>query len=133
MKSGAVFVTMTPTDVGTMNISVVAGEMGGEEVDDMRRTGNMPSKPQRLRLSGIDASACAENFEKVCEVFFEDVVRFDRRAGLPKKGGGLFGVVKAYIGAVESQTNGTLHLHAILSLLAFLEPHHHSSRDVRIR
>lgn len=41
------------------------------------------------------------------------MVGFDRKRGLPRRGGGVFGIVKAFVGAIESQKNGTLHWHSI--------------------
>lgn len=42
------------------------------------------------------------------------MVGFNRKAGLSRREGGIFGIVKAFVGAVESQKNGTLHMHSIL-------------------
>lgn len=57
MKSGALFVTMTPTDVGTINVSVIAGEMDKREMEDMKASGRMPTCAQRIEVSGMDPVA----------------------------------------------------------------------------
>lgn len=40
-------------------------------------------------------------------------MRFARNSGLTKSDDGLFGLIKRFIGAVETKENGTLHLHVI--------------------
>lgn len=113
LKSGAFFVTITPSDVGTMMVSILAGQVTAANVRSMQR-GDIPDSAERLRISGLDPVACAEYFELICEAFVREIVAFDVTRGLPFDEGGLFGYVKAFIGAIESQNNETLHMHCII-------------------
>ncbi len=113
IKSAAVFVTITPSDVGTLAISVLSGIHCLDQVQEMDGE-SVPSHGQRLRIAGCNPIACAEYFECVCEAFFNSMVRFDKSSGLPHCGGGLFGYAKGYIGVTESQGSGTLHMHGVV-------------------
>lgn len=50
----------------------------------------------------------------ICDIFYEDVYRFDRKFGFPNKSDGLFGVIKGFVCAFETQKSGTLHFHGII-------------------
>lgn len=105
-KSGAIFVTLTPSDVGTMIVSVLAGRVSADSVRQME-LGEVPSHAERVCLAGLDPVACAEYFDIIIDVFIEEMVGFDYKRGLPRKFGGIFGTVKAFAGAMESRKNGT--------------------------
>ncbi len=47
------------------------------------------------------------------------MIGFDLKTKLPRKQGGLFGVPRAFIGGIESQGKGTLHVHLIVFLAGF--------------
>lgn len=70
MKSGAFFVTITPSDVGTMMISVLAGVVTPEEVQKLE-VGEVHPYAQRIRVAGLDPLACVEYFEVVVDAFIE--------------------------------------------------------------
>ncbi len=115
LKSAAVFVTITPSDVGTLSISVLSKNTSCDEVRSMEPE-DVPSHAKRVSIAGCNPVSCAEYFEIVCNAFFANMVRFDPGTGLPLQGGGLFGYAKGYIGVVEPQESGTLHMHCVLFL-----------------
>lgn len=112
-KTGALFVTITPSDIATMTVALFAGYMNSETMR-MLEENQLPNRAQRLRIACRDPMACCEYFELVCEAFVEDIVGFNRRNRLPYAGVGLFGYVRAFIGVVEAQKSGTLHMYALL-------------------
>lgn len=119
MKSGALFVTLTPNDVGDLNIFILSDEASFNDHINLinnssAESSSILSRSNRLKICSANPYCCAENFENICDTFFEDIVRFDRNSGKSKIGGGIFGVVTGYIGCVETQESGTLHLHSIL-------------------
>lgn len=118
LKSASIFVTITPSDVGTMAISVLAGKISA--VEAAKLAGNdVPCHAERVIISGLDPVACTERFEDACIAFFDSMVRFNRASGLPKVGGGLFGFAKGYIGVVEAQGSGTFHMHCVVLVAGF--------------
>lgn len=78
LRSASIFVTITPSDVGTLAISVISGCISVEEAEHLE--GNeVPSHSQRVSIAGMDPLACTEYFEVVCDMFFSFMVRFDRK------------------------------------------------------
>lgn len=112
-KGGGVFVTLTPNDAGTMTISYYAGKISTENLLELSGN-NVPSHAERLKIAGTDPVACVQYFNEILDAFFEIVVGFDKNKGLPFRRGGLFGICKAYVGAIEAQGSGTLHFHVVI-------------------
>lgn len=69
-KSGAFFVTLTPSDMGTMMVSVLAGRVSAERVREME-LGKVSSHAERVCLAGLDPLACAEYFDIIIDALIE--------------------------------------------------------------
>lgn len=51
----------------------------------MKESLEIPGKMQRKIIYQINPISCAEELKNICDVFFEDVVIFERKSGFPKK------------------------------------------------
>lgn len=51
--------------------------------------------------------------------FFQVIVGYDTKKKLLYRSGGLFGVLKAFFGTIETQNSGTFHMHCILYIAGF--------------
>lgn len=107
LKSGAIFITLKPSDVGTVVISILAGAANAESVETIQE-GELMDHAQRLIMTGLDPST---DFEMVCDAFVEEILRFDRNTGLPLKGWPFRsrqGVCRCSRGAKESNSSYAL-------------------------
>ena len=111
----AVFVTISPKDNGSATIAYLAGELDIEHLAELR-AGSLPSTARSFTASSSDSVAGARYFDRVVDVFVETILGFDPSTRRPLASGGIFGHVRAYIGGVETQGDGTLHLHMLVWL-----------------
>lgn len=110
-----VFVTLSPKDNGSLTVAYLAGDVPCERLADLTMR-DLPTQAERFASTAKDPVAAARYFHRTVEAFFEEAVGFDVAAQRPLARGGIFGHAKAYIGGVETQGDGTLHLHALVWL-----------------
>jgi len=66
------------------------------------------SKEERLEAIADNPAAVARWFKVMVQIFIEEIFGFDVKLKRPKRGGGAFGFVCAYVGGVEGQGRETL-------------------------
>lgn len=111
----SLWITINPSDTGDPIAQVFCGEE--IDVDNFVRTAG-PNSEQRTQNIAADPYAAAKFFHFVVNVLIEELfgIRGYRQSGPVKRTEGIFGQVAAYIGTVEAQGRGTLHLHIVLWL-----------------
>nr|GAT49182.1 predicted protein [Mycena chlorophos] len=111
-----------PTIWATLNLSdtgdPIAQVLAGEHIDlDAFLDTAGPGSKRRARTIARDPFASAEFFHLVVNIILEELFGFFK---LPRKGilrrQGVLGVVNGYVGTVEAQAQGSLHLHILFWL-----------------
>ncbi|RDB16871.1 ATP-dependent DNA helicase PIF1 [Hypsizygus marmoreus] len=108
------WITINPPD----SQDPIAQVMTGEDIDlDKFNALLGPTANQRAINIASDPYASARYFHTIVRVVFEEMFGITVRRGhnIQRKAG-IFGTVKSYIGTVEAQGRGSLHLHLILWL-----------------
>ncbi|KAJ3567669.1 hypothetical protein NP233_g6214 [Leucocoprinus birnbaumii] len=111
----SIWLTLNPSDTQDPIVQVLAGvDIDLDEFDS--RMG--PNATQRAINVARDPYAAASYFHKVIEIMLGSVfgITAARGAGRVKRSTGLLGKVQCYVGTVEAQGRGTLHLHIVLWL-----------------
>jgi hypothetical protein len=111
------WITINPDDLHHPIAQVLAGA-DGIDLDAFIKTMG-PDKDDRARRITADPAAAALFFDFLVTAILEVLMDISITKGSKRKvvaGMGVFGVVKAYFGAVESQGRGTLHLHILVWL-----------------
>ncbi len=80
---------------------------------------DIPSNVSRIEIAGKDPVACDLFFTNIVEILVEHMIGVHMKAKLPKEKRSLFGVPQEYVGGIESQGKGTLHVHMIVFLAGF--------------
>ena len=116
MKNPAsLWLTINPSDTN----DPIAQIFTGEDIDmsDFVQTAG-PSSGQRAKNIAADPFAAAKFFHYIINAVLEELfgIRVNRETGQIKRERGVLGVVEGYIGSVEAQGRGTLHLHMLLWL-----------------
>lgn len=111
----SLWITINPSDIGDPIAQVFCGE--DINVDNFVHTAG-PNSEQRSKNIADDPYAVAKFFHFVVNVLIEELfgIRASRPSDPIKRTEGIFGKVAAYIGTVEAQGRGTLHLHIMLWL-----------------
>ena len=115
--SGAMFITVTPNENGK-NTGLFSGVLNEKNIDQIT-INDIPSNAARMEISGRDPVACDLFFTKMLEILHGPILGFDMETKLPRKCGGLFGVPRAFVGGIECQGIGTLHVHLVVFLAGF--------------
>ncbi|KAJ3572998.1 hypothetical protein NP233_g2711 [Leucocoprinus birnbaumii] len=111
----SIWLTINPSDTHDPIAQVLAGEdIDLDEFD--RHIG--PTTSQRALNIAQDPLAAAEFFHRVVTTMLEGVFGITGVKGVShvKRRKGILGTIRGYVGTVEAQFRGTLHLHAILWL-----------------
>jgi hypothetical protein len=113
----SLWLTINPTDTHDPIVQVFAGE----EIDlDLFDRCAGPDSAQRAKIVADDPYAAAKFFHFVIQAVFEElmgiVVHKHKRIGHITRSEGILGTVEGYIGTVEAQGRGTLHLHTLIWL-----------------
>jgi hypothetical protein len=115
----SLWITINPSDTGDPIAQVFAGEE--IDLDNFSRTSG-PNSEERMRTIAADPYAAAKFFHFIIAALIEEM--FGIKAYKPgchvQRTYGIFGKVASYIGTVEAQGRGTLHLHIILWLCGSL-------------
>ena len=107
---------MNPNDANAFVISVYSGEVQVDSGVSMSEAGvdMIPSRTKLFSIVAKDPCAAQRYFDRMIEIFFQDVLGFDKTSRRPLKEGGVFGYCDGYYGMVETQGRGTLHMHALI-------------------
>ncbi|KAG2750956.1 hypothetical protein P692DRAFT_20847043 [Suillus brevipes Sb2] len=113
----SLWLTINPTDTHDPIVQVFAGE--DIDLDSFDRTGG-PDSAERAKIVADDPYAAAKFFHFVVCAVFEELmgitVHKHKRVDHITRREGIFGTVEGYIGTVEAQGRGTLHLHTLIWL-----------------
>ena len=64
---------------------------------------DVPSRAKRVQISGCDPFACELFSANMLEMFLGPIIGFHKETKRPYRNCGLFRIVKAYLGGIESQ------------------------------
>ncbi len=108
------WLTINPADTQ----DPIAQVMTGADIDLNNFINTLgPNHKERAQNVTSDPFASAKFFHFVIKIILEELVGFTKKGnGQFIRKPGVFGTVQAYIGTVEAQGRGTLHLHLILWL-----------------
>ena len=110
----SLWVTINPADTQDPIAQVLAG--ADIDLDDFCNTAG-PDSIERARNMASDPYAAAKFFHIMIKTIIEVLMGISKkRNGIFDRKEGIFGVVKSYVGSVEAQGRGTLHLHLLLWL-----------------
>jgi hypothetical protein len=113
----SLWVTINPTDTHDPIVQVFAGEE--IDLDSFDRTAG-PDSAQRAKIVADDPYAAAKFFHFIVQAIFEELmgitIHRHKRVGNIERKEGIFGTLEGYIGTVEAQGRGTLHLHTLIWL-----------------
>lgn len=115
MKNPAsLWVTINPSDTHDPIAQVFAGE--DINMEDFMQTAG-PNSTQRSRNIAADPFAAAKFFHYLIKVILEELfgIKVNKDSSITRERG-VLGIVEGYIGSVEAQGRGTLHLHILLWL-----------------
>lgn len=106
------FVTISPKDNGSLAVSYLAGDLAVEKLEQVDFH-SLPTQAERFVSTAKDPVAQSRYFDRVAHIFLEEVMGFDTSVQRPLARGGLFGLTRAFIAGVETQGDGTLHMHLL--------------------
>lgn len=111
----SLWITLNPSDTGDPIAQVIAGEE--IDLDNFEKTSG-PNSDQRSMNISEDPYAAAKFFHFIIQVIIEELfgVKAGGQGHSIKRNEGIFGEVAAYVGTVEAQGRGTLHLHIVVWL-----------------
>jgi hypothetical protein len=110
----SIWVTINPADTQDPIAQVMAG--ADIDLDNFCKTAG-PDSVDRARNMASDPYASANFFHLMIGTILETLFGITKgRNGIIVRKEGIFGVVKSYVGTVEAQGRGTLHLHMLLWL-----------------
>jgi hypothetical protein len=104
LGSPHIFFTLSPDAPNRLLVKYYAGVLSDEEY---LTTITTPSSYH------LNAPASALYFDEQIQFFILNVLKFDSKAGVPL-GNGVFGITRAFFGAVESQSTTNLHIHMLI-------------------
>lgn len=113
----SLWITINPTDMHDPVAQVFAGE--DIDLDAFDDTAGPDSHTRACIIAG-DPYAAAKFFHFTVQVILEELFGIQKHhdhTGHIKRHEGVYGMVKGYIGTVEAQGRGTLHLHILLWLM----------------
>ena len=115
----SLWITINPSDVGDPIAQVLAGKQ--IDLDDFEKTTGPNSLQHNLNIVG-DPYAAAKFFHFVIAVLLKElfVIKAYVNGSHVKRNDGIFGKVASYIGTVEAQGHGMLHLHIVVWLVGSL-------------
>lgn len=114
----SIWLTINPSDVN----DPIAQVLAGEAIDlDHFVASSGPDSASRAQTVAADPYAACEFFHHTIQAMLTHLFGLASEGrtggrGHPKRKTGIFGIVKAYIGTVEAQGRGMLHLHLLLWL-----------------
>jgi hypothetical protein len=112
------FFTVSPDSAGTYCIGIKAGEVSAAAVHHANLV-LLPNRAERRAIAARNPAECARYFIHVMDTVIGDLLGWDQKASHPKKRGGVFGIVRAFGAAAETQVAGDLHAHFAIWLHGF--------------
>ncbi|KAG1694469.1 hypothetical protein DVH05_028660 [Phytophthora capsici] len=112
------FFTISPDSSGTYSIAVKSGDVSKAAIESANLA-LLPTRAERKQIAGGNPMQCARYFESVVDIVIDDILGWDVARSRPKRGGGAFGVVRAFGAAAETQQAGDLHAHFAVWLYGF--------------
>ena len=115
----SLWITINPSDTG----DPIAQVFAGENIDlDMFVKSSGPNSDERSQTIAADPYVAAKFFYFVITTLLEDIFGITAYKGQTQvsRTDGVFGKVASYIGKVEAQGHGTLHLHIVVWLCGSL-------------
>ncbi|KAF8803392.1 hypothetical protein BYT27DRAFT_7214713 [Phlegmacium glaucopus] len=110
----SLWVTINPSDTQDPIAQVLAG--ADINLDAFCKTAGPDGTDRALNMAS-DPYASAKFFHLMINTILEVLIGFSkRRNGIVVRKEGIFGVVQSYVGTVEAQGRGSLHLHLLLWL-----------------
>ena len=110
----SLWVTINPADTQDPIAQVLAG--ADIDLDNFCKTAGPDGKDRAMNMAS-DPYAAAKYFHFFIETIFEVLFGITRRGnGTLTRKEGIFGTIKSYVGTVEAQGRGSLHLHLLLWL-----------------
>ena len=115
----SLWITINPSDTGDPIAQVFAGEK--IDMDHFVQSAG-PNSEERAKTIAADPYAAAKFFHFVIAAVLEELfgIKAYNRHSPVTRTDGIFGKVASYIGAVEAQGRGTLHLHIVVWLCGSL-------------
>jgi Helitron helicase-like domain at N-terminus len=115
----SLWITINPSDVGDPIAQIYVGEQ--IDLDNFDKTMGPNSSAHNLNMAG-DPYAAAKFFHYVIATLLEELfgIKAHNKQSHMKHTSGVFGKVASYIGTVEAQGRGTLHLHIVVWLVGSL-------------
>ena len=115
----SLWITINPSDTGDPIAQVFAGEK--IDMDDFVQSSG-PNSEERSKTIASDPYAAAKFFHFVIAALLEELfgIKAYGQNSPVKRTEGIFGKVASYIGTVEAQGRGTLHLHIVVWLCGSL-------------
>ncbi len=109
----SMWITINPTDIH----NPIAQVLAGQDIDLDRFLGSAgPSAVERAAIIALDPYAAARFFHFMIATILETLFQIKLTPFAVKSGSGVLGKTAAYVGTVESQGRGSLHLHMLLWL-----------------
>ena len=112
------FLTLSPDSAGTYVIGINSGNIDPNIVTESNHA-ILPTRPERKAFASKNPVQSAKYFMRVMNTFITKVLGWDIDACAPLRVGGVFGKVRAFFGATETQIGGDLHAHFIIWLFGF--------------
>ncbi|KAG7392741.1 hypothetical protein PHYPSEUDO_014228 [Phytophthora pseudosyringae] len=100
-----IFFTISLDTAGTYNIAVKAGGGSRKSIDEANMM-LMPKRADRKRIAAAYPVDCARYFMRAMDTVNEVLLGWDQKLNAPKRGGGIFGVVRAFGASAETQVAG---------------------------
>nr|GAT47463.1 predicted protein [Mycena chlorophos] len=109
----SIWMTINFADVADPIAQVLAGE--NLNLDDFLSTASMKTSQERSQIIAADPFAAAEFFHHFVKTLLVNFFGIDvSTRGNIKRQTGALGIVNGYVGVVEAQARGSLHLHLLL-------------------
>jgi hypothetical protein len=109
----SLWITINPSDTNDPIAQVMAGS--DIDLDKFEKTAG-PDGKERSRIIAADPFAAAKFFHFTITAILETLFGFTKRKNSIQRRPGILGQVAGYIGTVEAQGRGTLHLHLVVWL-----------------
>jgi hypothetical protein len=113
----SLWITINPSDTNDPIAQVMAGV--DINLDNFEKTAG-PDGKTRARTIAADPFAAAKFFHYMINAIIETLFGFKKKRHNIFRTNGILGMVQGYIGTVEAQGRGTLHLHVLIWLVGAL-------------
>ncbi|KAF1789291.1 hypothetical protein GQ600_20043 [Phytophthora cactorum] len=109
---------VSPDSAVTYIITIKAGRVTHKVLEEVNLL-LVPNRAERKATPAAHPVECARNILRVMKTVIETLLGWGQQARAPRRGGGLFGVVRAFGAAAEAQLAGDLHVHTAVWLHGF--------------